>query len=328
MTAGEPTRVVVALAQPDAVVVPFCAALAAEFPAIELTRVRRRDEIEPHIATADIIMTFGATMTDALFRRARRLRWVQVLGTGVDHIVDAPSLGRGTIVTNIRGVHGPGVAEAAIAGMLALARQVPRAVRAQDRHAWERFSIRLLDGGTAAIFGVGTIAGVLAPRLQALGMRVVGISGAPRPVAGFAEMHHRNALLTAVGGCDFLVLLTPHGPATHRIINEAVFSAMRPGAFLVNLARGDVVDEGAMLAALQSGHLAGAALDVFSVEPLPPDHPLWAMENVVITAHSAGFHDGYFAAALPLVRENLRRFLAGETAHMLNRVRRDRAPDA
>lgn len=322
--AAAPTRVLMVLSLPDEVVLPFHRRLEDDFPALVIDLVDHRSKVDPYIAAADIVMTFGATVTDELYRQARNLKWVQVLGTGVDRVIDAPSLGPDVIVTNMHGIHGPPVAEAAIAAMLALGRQLPRSVRAQDRHAWERFPIRLLAGKTVAIFGIGVIAAVLAPKLQALGMRVVGITSAQREVAGFERMWHRDELIAAVGGCDFLVLLTPHGPATHQIVGAAVLAALKPACCLVNLGRGGVVDEEAMIAALRNGRLGGAALDVFSVEPLPADHPLWAMENVLITPHIGGFYDEYFDRALPVVTENLRCFLAGDRENMINRVRRDR----
>jgi phosphoglycerate dehydrogenase-like enzyme len=153
-------------------------------------------------------------------------------------------------------------------------------------------------------------------------MTVVGISSAPRALPGFDRMEGRERLREAVGGLDFLVLLTPYSPRTQGIIDAAVLAAMKPTAFLVNLARGGVVDEPALIEALERGTIAGASLDVFVSEPLPPAHPFWGMENVLITPHLGGFCDVYAERALPVIKENVRRFLAGDTAHMLNRVQR------
>ncbi len=319
------TSLLIVLSMPDAVVARYYDRLRAGFPEIEIDAVNHRDKIGPYIGRTEILLTFGAMMQDEVYRQAPRLQWVQALGTGVDRIIDAPSLGPAVIVTNIYGVHGPSVAEGALASMLALARQLPRSLRAQERRAWERFPVRLLDGKTVAVLGIGVIAAALGPRCQALGLRVVGISSAPRDVPGFDRMYPRDALVEAVADCDFLVLLTPHTKATHHIVDAAVLAALKPGCCLINLARGGVVDEDALVRALAEGRLAGAALDVFGTEPLPQDHPFWAMKNVIMTPHLGGFYDEYPEQVLPVVEENLRRFLAGDRARMINLVSRDGA---
>src|SRR5262249_27422625 len=147
--------------------------------------------------------------------------------------------------------------EAAIMAMLALARGLPRALANQARQAWERWPARLLDGKTATIVGVGLIAAELAPRLKALGMTVIGGAPARRPGAAFARLPRRDELRAVPAVADFLVLLTPHSPMTHGLISTDVFAAMKPSAYLVNLARGGVVDEDALIAALEQGRIAG-----------------------------------------------------------------------
>jgi phosphoglycerate dehydrogenase-like enzyme len=170
--------------------------------------------------------------------------------------------------------------------------------------------------------GVGAIAAELAPRCQALGMTVIGITSAPRSVAGFDRMVPRGELLDIVGTLDHLVLLIPHTNETHGIVDAAVLGRMKPSAFLINVARGGIVDQPALVEALQARRIAGAALDVFAEEPLPDGDPLWKMPNVLITPHMAGFHAGYPDEALPIVIENIRHFLAGDIDGMVNVVRR------
>jgi D-2-hydroxyacid dehydrogenase (NADP+) len=316
------TSLLIVLAMPDDVIARYHDPLCADFPEIEINAVNGRDKIDPYIGRADILLTFGAMMADEVFRKATNLKWVQALGTGVDRIADSPSLGRDVIVTNIHGIHGAPVAEAAIGFMLALSRQLPRSLRAQERHEWERFPARLLDGKTVGMFGIGVIAEALAPRCKALGMRVEGVSSAPRAVPGFDRMLPRAALTEAVRGWDYFVLLTPHTPATYHAVDETVFRALKPGGYFVNLGRGETVDEAALIRALDDGRLAGAALDVFAVEPLPKGHKLWSMPNVIIAPHLGGFYDEYPDRCLPVVEANLRRFLAGEREHMINLVNR------
>ncbi|HUB94857.1 MAG TPA: D-2-hydroxyacid dehydrogenase [Stellaceae bacterium] len=316
------TSLLIVLAMPDQVIAAYKDALMAHFPGLEISAVNHRDKIGPYIGRAEILVTFGAMMADEVYAQAPNLEWVQALGTGVDRITDQPSLGRHVIVTNVAGIHGPPVAEAAIGSMLALARNVPRSVRAQDRGRWDRFPARLIDGKTAVIYGIGVIAEALAPRLKALGMRVVGVSSAPRRLPGFDLMVPREQLVDALREADHFVLLTPHRPGTEASIGDTEFAAMKRGGFFINLGRGETVDDEALVRALGDGRLAGAALDVFSVEPLPEEHPFWSMPNVIVTPHLGGFYDEYPARALPVVEENLRRFLAGDREHMINVVQR------
>ena len=257
---------------------------------------------------------------DRLIDDAPRLRWIQALGTGTDGIIDLPSFRPDIAVTNIRGIHGATMSEAALVAMLALSRDLPRAVRAQDRHSWERWPSRLLDRATVGIFGIGAIAEALAPRCKALGMTVVGISSVKRTVAGFDRILARDELPDAVGDLDFLVVLTPYSAKTKNAIDEAVFAAMKPSAYIINLARGGVVDEGALVKALQQKRIAGAALDVFATEPLAADHPLWGMKNVIVTAHLGGLYDRYVDDAMPTIAHNLRCFLADDMKGMINVV--------
>ena len=176
------------------------------------------------------------------------------------------------------------------------------------------------DRSTFGIFGIGAIAEALAPRCKALGMTVVGISSVKRTAAGFDRILARDELLDAVHDLDFLIVLTPYSAKTRNAIDEFVFAAMKPGACIINLARGGVVDEGALVKALEQKQIAGAALDVFATEPLEADHPLWDMKNVIITAHLGGLYDRYVDDAMPTIAHNLRCFLADDLKGMINVV--------
>jgi phosphoglycerate dehydrogenase-like enzyme len=261
-------------------------------------------------------------LKDDVFRDAPKLRWIQALGTGVDGITDQPSLFRDVVVTNIRGIHGAPVSEAALMSMLALSRDLPRGLRCQSERSWTRFPAKLLDSKTVGIFGVGLIAEALAPKCKAFNMTVVGFSSTRREVAGIDRMYLRDELIERAGELDYLVLLVPYADDTRLLIDARVFAAMKPTSYLVNLARGGVVDEDALIKALETGRLAGAALDVFQHEPLPPDHPLWTTKNVIITPHQGGFCDVYPQLALPTIEHNMACFLRGEFGGMVNVVRR------
>jgi phosphoglycerate dehydrogenase-like enzyme len=314
------TNVLLVLTLPEPVRMQYFDGIAKAFPELKIDIVDHHSKVDPYIGTADVLITFGVQMAAHVFEKAKRLKWVQALGTGVDGIVDQPGLRQDVVVTNMRGLHGGPVSEAALAAMLALARDLPRSMRLQRGHRWERFPARLLRDKTVGIFGVGAIALELAPKCKAFGMRVVGISSKQREVPGFDAMLGREALEGAVKALDFLVLLTPYTEETHNIVGARIFAAMKPGAYLVNLARGGIVDEAALIGALRTNRLAGAALDVFAQEPLPADSPLWDMDNVIVTQHQGGFFDSYPRFAIPVVEQNMRKWLAGDVGGMINVV--------
>jgi phosphoglycerate dehydrogenase-like enzyme len=300
----------------------YRAMLLERFPQLTIAVVGHHSLVDPYIADIDILLCFSPPMADHVVRDAPKLKWIQALGSGVDNIVDLPSLGKEVLVTNIRGIHGPPVAEATVAYMLSLARDLPRAVHAHDRGQWERWPARLLAGKTVGIFGVGLIAEYLAPICKALGMTVIGISGSPRAAPGFDRMVKRGDLLKVLGEIDYLVTLAPPTAETRGIIGEQVFAAMKSSAYLINVSRGGLVDEPALIKALDAGEIAGAALDVFSQEPLPHDSPLWTTKNLSIFSHLGGYSEGYELRAMPTIEGNMRKFLAGDLKSMINIVRK------
>ena len=316
------TKLLIMLTLPEKVRNKYYSHLKAKFPEVDIKMVDHHSKVGPHIASADILVTFGAHMADHVLKEGTNLKWVQALGTGVDGIIGEPSLRENVLVTNMHGLHGDSMSDSAFLSMLALSRDLPRVLRNQARHTWDRFPSRLLKGKTVGIFGIGAIAVDLAPKCRMFGMTVVGITSTKRQVAGFDRIYGRGELDLAVRDLDYLILLTPYTPETRGIVSAAVMAAMKPSSYLINLARGGIVDEGALIQALKDGKIAGAALDVFATEPLPEDHPFWGMENVIVTPHLGGFHDQYAEQALPTVEENVRLFLAGDTKNMINVVRR------
>ena len=315
------TNVLILLTLPEDIRIQYRDRLRAAFPGVTVNVVDHYSRVDPYIGDADVLITFGPMLVDRVFAEARRLKWVQALGTGVDNLIDLPSLRKDVIVTNLHGIHGAPVSEAAIASMLLLSRRMHHSVRAQDKRQWGRWPATLLHDKTVGIFGVGAIAEALAPRCKAFGMKVVGISSSVREVAGFDEMRLRDPLADAVRDLDYLVLLTPLTPATRGIVDANVLAAMKPTSHLVNLARGGVVDETALAETLQQRGIAGAAIDVFLQEPLPPEHPFWDLDNTFLTPHLGGFCDVYVDHAMPVIETNMRAFLAGDVGRMVKVVR-------
>jgi phosphoglycerate dehydrogenase-like enzyme len=297
--------------------------LGTLFPDVTVHKADRLADAEAVIGEVELLVTIGPALgTDAgaLFRAAPKLRWVQTIGTGTDNILRHPDLPAHVAVTNVRGVHGAQMSEAAIAAMLSLARELPRVIANQRDRRWDRFAPRLLAGSTVGIVGTGAIAAALAPRCKALGMTVVGVSATPRTMPGFDRVEPRADLLRLAGELDWLVLLTPYSADTHHLVGANLLVAMKPTACLVNLARGGVVDEDALLGALDAGRTAGAALDVFAHEPLDPGSRFWDHPRVIVTPHLGGLHAGYADEVLALIIDNMRRYREGGPGALANRV--------
>ena len=193
------TQVLILTEVQEAMRARYRAMLLERFPQLKITVVGHHSQVEPHIAETEILLCFSPPMADHVVRDAPKLQWIQALGTGIDNIVDLPSLGKDVLVTNVRGIHGPPVSEAALAYMLSLARKLPDATYAQDKRAWTRWPAELLHGRTVGILGVGLIAEALAPMCKAFGMTVIGISSAPRATPGFDRMVRRDELTKVAG---------------------------------------------------------------------------------------------------------------------------------
>jgi D-2-hydroxyacid dehydrogenase (NADP+) len=320
------TKILITMPMPDHIRTELLQGLEARFPAVAFHLVDRPESTAPFIADAEVLIAYH--LPDAVIDAGRKVRWIQSVGTGVDGFITRPSLRSDVLLTRMHGIQAEPGAEAALGSMFALARQLPAMLQNQARHHWDRdtrASARLLGGKTVAIVGIGAIAEVLARKCGCLGMTVEGVSDGRQSVAAFVRIRPRAELIEAARNADFLVLLAPLTAATQHLLNRAVFQAMKPTAYLINIARGGIVDETALVEALRSRQIAGAALDVFAEEPLPPDHALWSLPNVIITPHAAGMHADYVSDLKPTLEHNIQCFLSGEIDKMLHIVRRGNA---
>ena len=293
-------------------------ALEPEFPELVIRACKTENEVGAFIEKAKFLLTFN--ISDPLIRKAVNLEWIQALGTGVDAILGLPSLPKGVLVTSTRGIHGPQMSELAMLLMLALTRRFPDTVRNQDKSVWDRWPAELLWKKKVGIFGLGAVGEEIALRCKAFGMTVYGINRSGRGVDAVDRMFGLDGLLTVAREVDYFIVAVPLTPETRGMVGADVVSAMKPTAFLLNLARGPVVDEKALIRALESRTIAGAGLDVFDEEPLPQSHPFWKMKNVIVTPHVGGTSTFYVSQVLPIFRENLRRYLKGERHTLINVV--------
>jgi phosphoglycerate dehydrogenase-like enzyme len=272
------------------------------------------------VAEAEVMFDLYRPSSRDLPRQAPRLRWVQLSSSGVRQLVEATGLAASdVVVTNVAGVHAAALAEFVALALLYFAKQMPRVLADQRRHRWERFAGYGLRGRTLGVVGLGEVGREVARVAAALGMRVVATRRTPRPGAplppGVAAVHPPEGLRRLLAESDDVALTVPHTPATTGLLGEAELRLMRPGAVLVNAARGAVVDEAALVRVLQEGHLGGAALDVFAVEPLPADSPLWDLPNVLVSPHSMSTVAGENDRIVDLFCDNLCRYLAGQPLH-------------
>ena len=300
----------------------FVELAAADFPQLELFATDDRRAALEQLGDAEVVIGHHFQFDGTLIERARKLRWIQSLTAGVDAILRIPALPPHILITTTRGMHGSQMSELVFLHMLALGRDFPRMLRNQARAHWERWPQPLLDGKLAVIVGVGAIAERLAPRCKAFGMTVHGVSSSTRVPAGFDAVLPRDRLREAAARADFLILIVPLAPDTENLVDRGVLGCLKPTAYLINVARGGVLDEQALLERLRAGQLAGAALDVFRETPLPADHPLWREPRLIITPLVGGMSDVYLQQAYPFVRDNLRHFLAGRPERMVNLISR------
>jgi phosphoglycerate dehydrogenase-like enzyme len=292
--------------------------LKTKFPEVSIQAAKKEEEIGDFIKKMQILLTFR--ISDDLIKKASRLQWIQSMATGVDSIVNLPSLKKEVLVTSTRGIHGPQVSEMAFLLMLALNRNFPQFIRNQDLRVWERWPTKLLYGKRVGILGIGVIGEEIARKSKAFGMTVHGIDIVKRRVDAVDYFYEPKDLLKVLQEVDYFIIAAPLSPQTREMIGERELSSMKPSAFLINIGRGEIVDEEALIQALNSGKIAGAALDTFCQEPLPKNHSFWKMKNVIVTPHVGGASDIYVEQVLSIFEENLRRFLGGERRNLINLI--------
>ncbi len=288
-------------------------------PADEQVRLDART-----LAEIEVACFSGNFDTDPVFTRrflgstlrAPNLRWVHLPNAGVDHPVFGRLLEQGVRLTTSSGATAEPIAHTAIAGLLALARGWPRWWSAQRRHEWAPHrdqAPRDLRGQTMVIVGLGAIGNEIARLAQALGLHVIGVRRRPRREDDHVdEMHPPSALHALLGRADWLVLSCPLTDETRGLIDAAALTRLPATAHVINVARGQIIDEPALIAALQDGRLDGAYLDVFAEEPLPTDSPLWDLPDVIISPHDSAASTGNSARVSELFLRNLERWLRGE----------------
>ncbi|MCA9860005.1 MAG: D-2-hydroxyacid dehydrogenase [Thermomicrobiales bacterium] len=289
--------------------------LQAAFPDIEFIQAEDAFVQLTPLGDVDAVVTWN--LAEDEIAAAPNLRWVQWIGAGVDHAPLAALRNRGILLTNNRGVHANNIAEHVIGMMISLARNFPNLVRAQDQHVWkmdeERWNVKELAGSRLVVLGAGNLGSAIARKAAGLDLDVVVLGRNPRETY-LDRVTYRtiDALDAELAEADHVVICTPLTDETRGLIDADRIARVKPGAYLYNVGRGPIVDTDALVAALQSGQLGAAALDVTDPEPLPAEHPLWDLPNVFITGHTSGATPHYWDRAARILEGNIRHYLAGE----------------
>ncbi len=247
--------------------------------------------------------------------------WVHCIRAGYDEFDEVAYEANGVPLTNSSGIHGTTVSEVATGYMLSLARRLHVYRDHQNERNWytpEYENPFTIENEQLCVVGLGTIGQAIAKRGSALGMDVTGVRRSSEPVPGVDEIYHPSDLHEAIADARFLALSLPHTPATEGLIGAEEFDVMRDDSYLINVARGPVVDEEALVSALETGEIAGAGLDVFETEPLPEESPLWDFEEVIISPHKGSATNRYHLDIADLVKENVSRYQSGK--ELVNRV--------
>jgi phosphoglycerate dehydrogenase-like enzyme len=309
------THVVINFELPD----PLLERMRKRFAQLSIERCTDKEALFAQLPRAEILMTFfqgSRKMIDA----APGLKWIQAISAGVEFLPLEEIRRRNILLTNGRGIHKIHMAEYAIAAMINLARNFHLMFRNQMQHKWERaVPQQEIYGATVGILGLGAIGAEIARRAAFMGMRVIGVRRVAVPVEGVEEVWGPDRMPELFRQSDYVVNLLPTTSETERVIDRKCFDLMKPTACFINMGRGATVNEPDLIEALQQKKIRALVSDVYAVEPLPADSPLWALENVILTPHVCGASPQYMARAMEIIEHNLTVYLTGR-GEMINRV--------
>ena len=271
-----------------------------------------KEKLDALLSQAEVI--FGLRLPQNVIARAPHLKWIQLMSAGVDRFLDAPMVQSPVILTNVSGIHATPISEFVLGLMLMFAKNVPLHFHLKQEKQWTRLPPSILRSKTVGIVGLGSIGREVARLAKAFGMRVLATRRSAK-----REGRARNVdimlppsqLYRLLAESDFVVLAVPVTPETNKLIGEKELRGMKPTAYLINISRGEIVDEEALVRALDEHWIAGAGLDVFATEPLPSDSRLWELPNVIFSPHIAGGMADYAARATERFVENLKRYVDG-----------------
>ncbi len=272
-----------------------------------------KDKLDIELADAEIV--YGLRLPRDLIVRAPKLKWVQVMSAGVDRFLDSDFRRSPVILTNVSGIHATPISEFVMEQMLMFAKNAPFCFEQKQKKHWQHYAPSVLRGKTVGIVGLGNIGKEVARLSQAFGMRVVATRrSTPRTqrARNVDLMLPRQELPRLLADSDYVVITLPYTHETHNLFGETELRAMKPSAYLINIGRGGIVDEDVLVRALSENWIAGAGLDVFATEPLPPESKLWELPNLLFSPHVSGDMEDYIGHATEVFCKNLKRYLEGK----------------
>lgn len=282
-----------------------------------------RKEVDALLADTDVL--FGFVAPPDILKRAPHLKWFQVTSAGVDRHRGTEIWNSDVILTGVSGIHATPIGEFVMGLMLMFAKNSPQGFKMMQTHHWDRYASGTLRGKAVGIVGLGNIGGEVARLSKAFGMRVIGTrrsakqAGKARNIDLLLPSARMNEMLSQ---SDYVAVCCPLTPETHHIIGDTALKAMKPTAFIINIGRGPLIDEAALIRAVKEKRIAGAGLDVTEQEPLPPHSPLWGLDNVILSPHVSGGMEDYMLRAAELFADNIKHYLAGKK--LRNVVKRKR----
>lgn len=295
--------------------------LKEDFPQLDIRVHPSLEEALIDLPNCNILLTYGEDLTPEVINHCNRLAWIHVISAGLDRVPFKEIKSRGILMTNAKGIHKGPMAEHTLGIMLMFSRRLMDFYNQQRSQIWDR-ALRLeeLSGKTLGIIGAGSIGAEIGKKSKAFGMKTIGMVSNPRQIEGLDEiidLTHFDYLLKM---SDYIVVSVPLTASTINLIGKEELALMRTNAVLINISRGKVVDEEALIEVLKNRRIRGAALDAFVEEPLPIEHPFWKLDNCFITPHISSRSPLYMERALDIFRDNLESFLKGKTKNMINLI--------
>jgi phosphoglycerate dehydrogenase-like enzyme len=280
-----------------------------------------RDKLNAHLAEAEI--WFGSITPKDIVARSPRLKWIQTMNAGINNVLDTDIMPSKVMLSNAGGLHGIPMREMVLHFMLMFVKQAPLCFQLQKEKRWETFVPQMINGKTCGILGLGKIGSEVGKMASVVGMKVIALDVRPMAKPRYVEVMYRpDQLREFLSACDFMVIALPLTPETTGFIGEAELRAMKPTAYLINIARGQIIDDAALIKALRQRWIAGAGLDALSAEPLPASSELWEVPNAILTPHIAGVSPDYKLNVTDLFCKNLRRYINGQKLiNLINKKR-------
>lgn len=284
--------------------------LINNYPDLRFYFFKDMEEAREDLLDADILITYGEDLTNEIIKKVECLKWIMVISAGLDEMPFQSIKEKGILVTNAKGIHKIPMAEYTIAMILQVARQAKKLIENEQSHVWDRRVPTIeLSGKTLGILGAGSIGTQIADYARVFNMKIIGFNRGGRKVDGFDEIVTKENLDKLLMKSDFIVSVLPSTPETDGILNKQTFKLMKKTATFINIGRGKNVVEKDLMAALKSGEISHAVLDVFGQEPLSKEHPFWEMNNVTVTPHISGISAKYLPRAIEIFETNLKIFI-------------------